>query len=256
MPSCLALLLAAAAVAVTAPADGASLQPAVQLVAAAGADSGEGLGCSPFVHVDLYGEALCPFTMEFITKQIAPLLPDSPFERIIKFRYIAWGNALWNSTQGGMEPACQHGPDECRLNRVINCAQRLRPAQAQWLPFVSCLASKSRKKALGSVDMCAEGTAIEADALWRCVDGPDGDALESKAAEVTAALDPPHTYVPWVVVNGIPLGGLDSQLTRIVCIAFSGIKPKACYEPPPDAAAAAALSAGGHTSAAAPAGVA
>lgn len=44
-------------------------------------------------------------------------------------------------------------------------------------------------------------------------------------------------YVPWVLVNGIPLGGLDSQLTRIVCIAFPGIKPRACYEPPPEAAA-------------------
>lgn len=39
--------------------------------------------------------------MEFVTKQIAPLLPSSPFEQIIKFRYIAWGNAHWNSTQVG-----------------------------------------------------------------------------------------------------------------------------------------------------------
>lgn len=40
-----------------------------------------------------------PCSMEFVTKQIAPLLPDSPFEKIIKFKYIAWGNALWNNTQ-------------------------------------------------------------------------------------------------------------------------------------------------------------
>lgn len=99
------------------------------------------------------------------------------------------GSAL----QDGLQPACQHGPDECRLNRVINCAQRLRPAQAQWLPFVTCLAGRPRRKVLASVEKCAAGSAIEAGALWRCVDGPDGDALEHKAAEATAALDPPHT---------------------------------------------------------------
>ncbi|KAL4448881.1 hypothetical protein ABPG77_007598 [Micractinium sp. CCAP 211/92] len=231
----LALLLAAMAVA--APAAAASEQPPDQLVTSGDADSTGGLGCSPFVRVDLYGEALCPFTMEFVTKQIAPLLPSSPFERIIKFRYIAWGNAHWNSTQEGLRPACQHGPDECRLNRVVNCAQRLRPAQAQWLPFVTCLSDRPRSKVLSSVERCAAGTAIDADALWRCVDGSDGDKLEQLAAGATAALDPAHKYVPWVLVNGIPLGGLDSQLTRIVCIAFPGIKPRACYEPPPEAAA-------------------
>lgn len=75
---------------------------------------------------------------------------------------------------------------------MVNCAQRLRPAQAQWLPFVTCLSGRPRSKALSSVDRCAAGTAIEAGALWHCVDGPDGDALEQQAAEATAALDPPH----------------------------------------------------------------
>lgn len=47
----------------------------------------------------------------------------------------------------------------------------------------------------------------------------------------------PPSYVPWVLVNGIPLGQLDAQLLRIVCLAFSGKRPAACYAPP-DAAAA------------------
>lgn len=75
---------------------------------------------------------------------------------------------------------------------MINCAQRLRPAQAQWLPFVTCLSDRPRSKVLSSVERCAAGTAIDADALWRCVDGPDGDKLEQLAAGATAALDPAH----------------------------------------------------------------
>lgn len=36
---------------------------------------------------------------------------------------------------------CQHGPSECALNRVINCATHHYPSQATWLPFVDCLES-------------------------------------------------------------------------------------------------------------------
>ena len=57
----LALLLAAA-MAAAVPAAAAGVRLPVELVASGGADSTGSLGCSPFVHVDLYGEALCPFT--------------------------------------------------------------------------------------------------------------------------------------------------------------------------------------------------
>ena len=36
--------------------------------------------------------------------------------------------------QGGV--VCQHGPDECSLNQVINCAQALYPRQVQCCPLI------------------------------------------------------------------------------------------------------------------------
>ena len=36
-------------------------------------------------------------------------------------------------------PRCQHGPVECSMDRVQNCAIHLNPDQAAWLPFVACL---------------------------------------------------------------------------------------------------------------------
>lgn len=61
---------------------------------------------------DCLASGRIPCSMEFVTKQIAPLLPSSPFERIVKFRYIAWGNAHWNDTQaaGGKVRAVSTGP--------------------------------------------------------------------------------------------------------------------------------------------------
>ena len=52
------------------------------------------------------------------------------------------------------------------------------------------------------------------------------------AAEETARLDPPHTYVPWVVVNGVAIGSAHEFLRHFVCVALgSGDRPAACQIP-------------------------
>ena len=48
------------------------------------------------------------------------------------------------------------------------------------------------------------------------------DELQQKAAEETASLRPAHTYVPWVTVNGIALGGAFEQLQTFICAAYLG----------------------------------
>ena len=86
---------------------------------------------------------------------------------------------------------CQHGPDECSLNRVINCAQSLHPDQVtpsqspahhklplrshatlqfelyapvqdEWFPFVRCL----EESATPDVQQRAAGCAKTADLGW------------------------------------------------------------------------------------------
>lgn len=46
--------------------------------------------------------------------------------------------------------------------------------------------------------------------------------LDVEAEAATAALHPAHTYVPWVTVNGIPLGAAYVYLKTIVCAAYTG----------------------------------
>lgn len=46
--------------------------------------------------------------------------------------------------------------------------------------------------------------------------------LQKKAAEETASLKPAHTYVPWVTVNGIPIGGAFEQLQTFICASYLG----------------------------------
>lgn len=53
--------------------------------------------------------------------------------------------------------------------------------------------------------------------------GPLADDLQRQAAEETGSLKPPHSYVPWVTVNGIPLGGTYDQTLQIfICAAYLG----------------------------------
>ncbi|PRW60442.1 40S ribosomal S2-4 [Chlorella sorokiniana] len=192
-----------------------------------------GENCSPFVNVTLYGEALCPYTAAFVTHTLAPLLPPGgrpykTFWSIIQFRYVAWGNARNRSSS---PPQCQHGAAECRLNRIINCAQQLNPSQRQWFPFVVCLQGTDRPSMESAVNGCAQDAGIDPVELRVCATGPLGTQLERQAAAKTDSLRPPHTYVPWVLVNRVPLFEHDPELKRYVCAAFAGRKPSSCWEP-------------------------
>ena len=55
----------------------------------------------------------------------------------------------------------------------------------------------------------------------------EGNRLMHEIAEKTAALDPPHHYVPWVVVDGEHVEDLE-DVFAYVCERYDGEKPKAC----------------------------
>lgn len=115
------------------------------------------------------------------------------------------------SCQGERSPS-EQAPFNPPADRVINCAQALHPVQTEWLPLVTCLEATPLRRMLAAVNTCAKRAGLDAAELVECADGPQGDALEAAAAAATAALRPPHTYVPWVVVEGVPLGELDDKL--------------------------------------------
>lgn len=46
------------------------------------------------------------------------------------------------------------------------------------------------------------------------------------------SLCPSPRYVPWVVVNGVPMFDDFDKLKLVVCAAYGGERPDACYAPP------------------------
>ena len=63
--------------------------------------------------------------------------------------------------------------------------------------------------------------------------GQLGDQLQQQAANETASLKPAHSYVPWVTVDGIPIGGAYEQLQTFICADYKGQRLVACFQPWP-----------------------
>jgi len=64
-----------------------------------------------------------------------------------------------------------------------------------------------------------------------CYSSGYGDKLELRYAAETNALQPRHTYVPWVVVNGEPLYDGYYEFESYICKAYKGTKvPEACSQ--------------------------
>ncbi len=159
---------------------------------------------------------------------------------------------------------CQHGRAECALNRLYACTMAelgeaavvdwaaaaaaaaavpppplppRPPAPARlppWLDVIAC-AEEAFPDVMGAFGTCLadKAGASTVAAVSACAAGPKGAALIAAAAAATAALDPPHRYVPWLVVDGLPVGGETGNLAALVCAAYRGVRPAACLAPPP-----------------------
>ncbi|KAK9807369.1 hypothetical protein WJX73_007815 [Symbiochloris irregularis] len=183
------------------------------------------------VEVDLFAEAGCPYCAHFTVTDVAPMF-ENGLSDLITFRYIAWGNAKnFTKPEGQRNISCQHGKTECELNRLISCATHLHPEQNDWFPFVKCIEEDPES---ATAAKCALLAKLDLTEIQLCASGSLGDQLEAEAAAETNALQPAHQYVPWVVVNGIPLGSSYQSLQSVICVATNAQRPKACYDVPDD----------------------
>ena len=66
---------------------------------------------------------------------------------------------------------CQHGPEECRLNRIFGCAiDQARTWEDYW-PFVECVESNYGVKIKDSLEGCAKNYGFKLKDLEDCASG-------------------------------------------------------------------------------------
>ena len=95
----------------------------------------------------------------------------------------------------------QHGPLECTLNRWEQCALGTY-GRDNALPFIFCLEDSSADPSEDKARSCATRLGYDAGALEACTTSEQGDLYERSAGAITDALQPAHTWVPWVTVDG------------------------------------------------------
>lgn len=183
------------------------------------------------VNFELYYESLCPDCTQFITYQLGPTF--KAIGDIMNLTLVPYGNAMEEFKDGQWQFTCQHGPDECYGNFVETCALHLIPKFEDAFEYIYCIES-SRMDIKQSVITCANKLSVDFGKIRSCVNSTLGNNLAHQMAVKTDALNPPHQYVPWVVLNGVHNEEIQNEaqtnLKKLICDTYKGPKPEACTE--------------------------
>ncbi|XP_039286794.1 GILT-like protein 1 isoform X2 [Nilaparvata lugens] len=147
--------------------------------------------------VTIFYESKCSDSMSFITEQLKPT-----FEKVgqyLKIDLVPYGNAEHKVSNGTYTFTCQHGPDECRYNKIHSCALKYITDQNQVVDFISCLmVLKNEDKVLNE---CAKKSNVDLAKINSCSSSHEGDALLAANGDRTHSFKPKVTWVPTIVFN-------------------------------------------------------
>jgi len=207
----------------------AELPASVNAVAVAPSPAVTPAAASP-VSVTLYFEFLCPGCKQFIQYQVTPAFAKLASTGILDMKFVPYGNAREIPYGSSYYYQCQHGPAECRGNQIEACAMQLYQSQDQYVNFITCI--EQYGEYYGSC--CATQHKMDYNKITTCADGAEGLSLMHEMAVATAALNPPHQYVPWVTVNGQHTDAMQTDImndmTSFVCRTYTGTKPDVCSQ--------------------------
>mmetsp|Transcript_131808 Transcript_131808/g.196414 ORF Transcript_131808/g.196414 Transcript_131808/m.196414 type:complete len:174 (-) Transcript_131808:156-677(-) len=160
----------------------------------------------------------------YTTSTLADTLAAEGVADIIDLTLVPFGNARVS----GSQITCQHGPDECTGNLIETCLIHLHPKVSDYFPALKCIEAGNDTPA-ADAKKCITQAGLDYEAVMDCANGSEGAQLEMAAANATAALQPPHTYVPWVTLNDDHLPDTEADdLLKHVCKAYTGTAPAGC----------------------------
>ncbi|KAJ0244884.1 hypothetical protein HA466_0184090 [Hirschfeldia incana] len=159
---------------------------------------------SPKVSLGLYYESLCPYCSSFIVNHLTKLFEEDLIS-IVDLHLSPWGNSKLRSD-----------------NVTIAC-------QSDHFPFIYCVESLVIEHKYKKWETCYEKLNLNSKPVADCLSSGHGKELQLQYAAETSALEPPHKYVPWVVVDGQPLYEDYENFISYICKAYKGNRvPGAC----------------------------
>jgi len=200
------------------------------------------VGADEKVMVELYYEAQCPGCREMVTTSFYKAFQTEGFLDMAEVAFVPYGNAQETKTaSGSYEFECQHGLSECVYNTIEACALAKIDDPLMAFQFIDCIErsdeSRDPQQDYYKVAIaCCELTKIPDTTvamMEECATGLEGIKLNHEAAAKTDALDPPHKFVPYVVVNDVHSDDVQNTISDslfdYVCGAYLGAnKSPAC----------------------------
>jgi len=178
--------------------------------------------------IDVYYESLCPYCEGFIGDSFKTYFSKLGHEKIANITFIPYGNAQEVQQGSKYVYTCQHGPDECTGNVFEACAKS-KMSSEQFHGFLICVKENielNKRDFTVTTKFCTNDDKLASD-ITTCAYSGEGNALQHEAALQTNSLDPPHKYVPWIVVNGKydPNTGdqIVDDLFKYICKTYSDI---------------------------------
>jgi len=177
------------------------------------------------VKVSVYYEVLCPDSINFVINQLSPA--SKSIGNIMNIDLVPYGKASTKkNADGTYEFNCQHGPNECKGNKVHACALAKFPKEST-LAWVKCTMSKNSPHEAGSA--CAQELGLNFEPVDACSTSQEGDDLLAAMGVRTKILNPKATFVPWINLNDVHNDAAFNDLKGEVCKAYTGAnKPAAC----------------------------
>nr|AKS48281.1 gamma-interferon induced thiol reductase GILT1 [Scylla paramamosain] len=184
------------------------------------------------VKIHLYYETLCPYSIDFVVNQLYKtwtLVKD-----IMEVEMFPFGNAEYYPDGEGWSFRCQHGSGECRGNMIHACAKNHFNDINIEMEFVNCLLSADYPPNAGA--KCAAEVGADWAPLEQCVNSIEGQNLLHDVAVQQEQLQPKLYFVPWIIVKDVfseeQVGECQTNLLKVVCEKYTGVKPDACSSYP------------------------
>mmetsp|Transcript_12384 Transcript_12384/g.34472 ORF Transcript_12384/g.34472 Transcript_12384/m.34472 type:complete len:211 (-) Transcript_12384:108-740(-) len=189
------------------------------------------------VKVFYYEETLCPDCAKFGAGSMNEAVEN--LSDYMDLYVVAYGNERYNESTGTY--TCQHGEEECYMNLIEACLDLYAGDDyRRYYPFFKCADDIVANvyphiKGISAYIMkkCASTlpSDITPEILDSCATGNLGQELIAISRHNTESLNPPHTYVPWVVVDKKPVFQNYDNISAIVCEEWARLNDA---NPPPE----------------------
>lgn len=177
------------------------------------------------VTLSLYYESLCPYCANFIVNELVKVF-ETDLVSVVNLRLIPWGNTQITINNSWI---CQHGRDECLLDMVEACVINVWPQTEIHFKFIRCVEDLRLKNMHNQWQSCFGSLGLSQTPIRDCFNTGLAVRLEQMYADETAHLNPPHRFVPWVLVNDIPLQEDFLNFVGYICRSYRGNNvPQAC----------------------------